>query len=181
MPLDGIFFNRPSAQLRKDATMPAPKPAAPLRNRLRVELNAPVAAVWALIGDLARFPEYSAGLARVEVTKDAGGAITDYVCHFKPHKPGAEGIVHREPMRWYEANRGYASGGEPNNAFGLFNDLNLVTIEPTQKGTLLTWEEYFDAADLVMNKASYDQALADIGENLVRRFGGRVVERYVEA
>ena len=31
-----------------------------------------------------------------------------------------------------------------------------------------------------MNKEVFDQALADIGENLVRRFGGKMIERYVE-
>jgi hypothetical protein len=31
-----------------------------------------------------------------------------------------------------------------------------------------------------MNRAEFDQAFADIGENLVRRFGGRIMERYVE-
>ncbi len=44
----------------------------------------------------------------------------------------------------------------------------------------MTWDEYYDAQDLDMNKAAYGQALAYIGENLVRRFGGMVVERYVE-
>lgn len=37
-----------------------------------------------------------------------------------------------------------------------------------------------DAVDLEMNRAEFDQAFADIGENLVRRFGGRIMERYVE-
>ncbi|MGH9198363.1 MAG: SRPBCC family protein, partial [Acidimicrobiia bacterium] len=39
---------------------------SPLRNRMRVELKAPVTEVWSLIGNLARFPEYSSGLERVE-------------------------------------------------------------------------------------------------------------------
>ncbi len=65
-------------------------------------------------------------------------------------------------------------------AFGLTNDLNLVTVEPSKEGTIVTWDEYYDAQDLDMNKAAYDQALTDIGENLVRRFGGMVVERYVK-
>jgi hypothetical protein len=29
-------------------------------------------------------------------------------------------------------------------------------------------------------KAHFDEALADIGENLARRFGGRIAERYIE-
>ena len=44
----------------------------------------------------------------------------------------------------------------------------------------MTWEQYYDAADLDMNKAVFDQALADIAERLIARFGGRLVERYVD-
>lgn len=38
--------------------------SSPLRNRIRVELEAPVSTVWELVGDLSRFPEYSVGLER---------------------------------------------------------------------------------------------------------------------
>lgn len=38
---------------------------------------------------------------------------------------------------------------------------------------------HYDAEDLAMSGAEFDRALANIGENLVRRFGGRVIERYV--
>lgn len=31
-----------------------------------------------------------------------------------------------------------------------------------------------------MMKEHFDQAMSDIGENLARRFGGRITERYVE-
>lgn len=154
-------------------------PAA-LRNRVRVELEAPVAEVWALLGDLPRFPEYSVGLGRVDATLDAQGRCVEYVCHFEPHEPGAPGVVSREVVRWWEPGRGYASSGAAADAFGLVNDLNLVTLEPAAAGTLVTWEEYFDAAELDMMRAHFDAALADIGENLARRFGGRIVERYVD-
>jgi hypothetical protein len=66
------------------------------------------------------------------------------------------------------------------NRFGLTNDLTLVTVEPSKEGTIMTWSQYYGAQDLDMSKAVFDQALADIGDNLVRRFGGRVLERYVE-
>lgn len=154
--------------------------AAPLRNRLRVELGAPVSEVWALLGDLTRFPEYSSGLERVDAINDSEGALTQYVCHFRPVEEGAPGITHLELVRWYEPERGYASSGEEGNVFGLRNDLNLVTLEPSKDGTLLTWDEYYDSEDLDMSRASYDEALADIAANLIRRFGGRLVERYVD-
>lgn len=154
--------------------------SSPVRNRVRIELRAPVDQVWPLVGDLARLSEYSSGLERVEAMKNAQGLLTEYVCHFKPLREGSAGIAHREFVRWYEPNRGFASSGEEGNAFGLSNDLNLTLVERTATGTLMTWEVYYDAEDLRASKASYDEALSDIADNLTRRFGGRVLERYVE-
>jgi hypothetical protein len=83
--------------------------SSPLRNRIRVELNVTVSEVWALVGDFARFPEYSFGLERVEAKLDESGACTEYICHFKPQEERGERIVHREIVRWYKPNRGWAS------------------------------------------------------------------------
>lgn len=33
----------------------------------------------------------------------------------------------------------------------------------------MIWEQHYEAHDLDMNKAVFDEALADIGENLARR------------
>lgn len=151
--------------------------SAPLRNRIRVALDAPLPDVWALLGDLPRFPEYSAGLARVDATLDPAGRCTEYVCHFKPPAEGEPGIVDRNVMRWYEANAGYASSAR-DSSFGLRDDVNLLTVEPAPAGTLLTWDEYFDAEDVPAMLASFDEALADTAERLVARFGGRLLERY---
>ena len=41
----------------QDASLAARFNAAPLRNRVRVRLNATPDEVWALVGDLTRFPE----------------------------------------------------------------------------------------------------------------------------
>lgn len=165
---------------------PTPSPIAtkftssPLRNRIRLELGAPVSRVWSLVGDFTKFPDYSSGLARVEEKRDASGKLTEYVCHFKPQEGEKAGITSREKIRWLEPNRGYASSGAQPDAFGLENDLNLVILASSQERTILTWDEYYDAKDVSMMKAHFDQALGDIGENLVRRFGGKIVERYVE-
>jgi hypothetical protein len=154
--------------------------SAPLRNRLRIQLNQPLEAVWSLVGNPSRLPEYSAGLARVESKADSRGACTEYVCHFKPRAEGEEGIVDRNVIRWYEPNVGYASTAQADNVFGLTNDLNFISAEPSAEGTLVTWEEYYEAADLAMMRAEYDAAFADIAERLIARFGGRVVERTVD-
>jgi hypothetical protein len=93
---------------------------------------------------------------------------------------GEDGIVDRNVVRWYERNVGYASSAQANNAFGVTNDLNLVSVEPSAGGTIVTWDEYYEAADLPMMRAEYDHAFADIAERLIERFGGQVIERTVD-
>ena len=152
-------------------------PTAPLRNHIAIDLGAPPDEVWPLVGNLARFPEYSAGLDAVETTVDADGRCTEYLCRFRAPVEGGEPILHRELMRWYEPERGWASVAEEPNAFGLTDALTLVTMEPQGGGTRLTWAQYYDAADLEMSRAEFDRALADIADHLTRRFGGERVER----
>jgi hypothetical protein len=154
--------------------------SAPLRNRLRVTLKAPVSEVWALVGDPGRMPEYSAGLERVVVSRDPSGQPASFVCTFKPTEAGGEGVVSRDRVRWWTADRGWASSGAAADAFGLENDLHMVTVEPAQDGVTVTWSAYYNAADLQMMKTHFDDALADIGANLVRRFGGSIQERFLE-
>jgi putative IMPACT (imprinted ancient) family translation regulator len=60
----------------------------------------------------------------------------------------------------------------------LENDLNVVTLEGRDDGTIVTWEEYFDAADVPMMQAHFQDALQDIANRLVDRFGGSVLETY---
>ncbi|MBX9844364.1 MAG: SRPBCC family protein [Xanthobacteraceae bacterium] len=152
---------------------------APLRNRLRLELTAPVAEVWSLVGDPARMPDYSAGLGRVEAKTDALGRCTEFTCYFKPTGPGEDGIVSRDTMLWYQPNRGWASCSAAHDAFGMIDDLHLVVLEPSTDGTLLTWDAYYQAQDLAMMKAHLHAAQSDIGANLVKRFGGRQIHCYV--
>jgi hypothetical protein len=150
--------------------------SAPLRHRLQLELNAPVTEVWTLVGDHKRLPEYSDGIERVVVTEDPPARV----CYFRPPEGTAEGMRVRELIRWQEPNIGYSAGAEPGNDFGLINDLSLVTLTPTPRGTLFTWEQHYDHPDLPMIRANFDAGIADIGERLVARFGGRVVDRYVD-
>jgi carbon monoxide dehydrogenase subunit G len=154
--------------------------SAPLRNRLRLQLNQPVEVVWSLVGDPSRLSEYSAGLDHVESRIDSHGACTEYTCHFRPRATGEDGMVDRNVVRWYERNVGYASSAQPNNAFGVTDDLNLVSVAPSAGGTIVTWDEYYEAADPPMVRAEYDQAFADIAERLIERFGGHVIERTVD-
>jgi hypothetical protein len=153
---------------------------SPLRNRVRVELEAPVSEVWELLGDLSRFPEYSEGLERVEAVVDDDGRCVEYTCYFKPFEEGAEGAVSRDVMKWYEPNRGYLSV-EVGGSWGGGNTVALTTLNPIPPGTRVNFDMHFDAEDLDAAKAHLDDALVDIAENLIARFGGRVAEHYVES
>lgn len=155
--------------------------SAPLRNRVRLELNAPVADVWALIGNFERYPEYAAGVERVSMSTDSDGRCTEYVCHFRPQEPGAPGVAHREVVRWFEPERGYASLSAEPNDFGLRSSLTLVSLESSGPSTTLVWSQYYDSPDVAPTRSAFDEALADIANRLVARFGGRITQRFVEA
>jgi Polyketide cyclase / dehydrase and lipid transport len=153
--------------------------SSPLRNRLRLELDAPVADVWELLGDLSRFPEYSAGLERVEVKLGDDGRCAEYTCYFKPVEEGSHGAVSRDVMRWYEPHRGYLSVEVEGDA-GTDGAVAFTTLDPTPGGTFVNFEMYYDAEDLDTMKAVLDDVFVDMAERLIGRFGGRVTERYVE-
>jgi carbon monoxide dehydrogenase subunit G len=150
-----------------------------LRNRLRLELEAPVSEVWELLGDLSRFPEYSPGLERVEATVDDDGRCVEYTCHFEPLVEGSEGAVSHDVMKWYEPNRGYLSVEVEGDA-GTDGAVAFMTLAPTPGGTFVDYEMYFDAEDLDTMKAHLDAVFVDMAERLIARFGGRVADRYVE-
>jgi carbon monoxide dehydrogenase subunit G len=153
--------------------------SSPLRNRLRVELDAPVSQVWELMGDLSRFPEYSEGLERVETKQDGDGRCTEYTCYFKPLEEGSEGPVSRDVMKWYEPERGYLSVEREGDA-GTLGAVAFMTLNPIPTGTRLTYDMHYDAEDLETMKANLDEVNVDMADKLIARFGGRVTERYVE-
>ena len=153
--------------------------SSPLRNRLRVGLDAPVSKVWELMGDLSRFPEYSVGLERVDVRQDDNGRCAEYTCYFKPVEEGSNGAVSRDVMKWYEPHRGYLSVEVEGDA-GTDGAVALMTLDPTSRGTVVNYEMYFNADDLDAMKAGLDEVNVDMADRLIGRFGGRVIERFVE-
>ena len=155
--------------------------SSPLRNRLLLELDAPVSDVWKLTGDLTRFPEYSVGLERVEAETDDAGRCVEYTCYFKPVEVdgGSFQAVSRDVMKWYEPNRGYLSVEVEGDA-GTDGAVALMTLDRTPRGTRVTFELYYDAEDVDTTKAQLDEVFVDMADRLIARFGGRVLDRYVE-
>lgn len=155
---------------------------SPVRNRLVVELNKPIQEVWALVGDPANMPKFSAGLDSV-TTKTENGKCKQYTCYFKPMKEGEPGYVHTDNMLWQEENRGWASRTPEPNEMGYTDYMSLLTLEEVEGKTKLTWVmtgNHEKNEMIEMNKVGLVQAYDDIGKQLVTKFGGKVIENYVE-
>lgn len=156
---------------------------SPLRNLLIIELDKPIAEVWDLVGDPGNMPKYSSGLERVETKKDSNGKCSQYTCYFKPMEAGSQGIVHTANMVWQEENRGWASLDAEPNEIGLTESLSLTTFEEQNGKTIVKWYMHYNMATPEMieqGKAGLKQAFADIGSQLVGRFGGRIVVNFME-
>jgi hypothetical protein len=82
-------------------------------------------------------------------------------------------------MKWYEPHCGHLSVEIEGDA-GTEGAVAFVTLDPTANGALVTYEMYYDAEDLDAMKAQLDEVFVDIADRLIARFGGRVLERYVE-
>jgi hypothetical protein len=165
------------------ASAPSPSEftSSPLRNRLDLELDAPVDEVWKLVGDLTRFPEYSEGLERVEAKTDEDGRCLEYTCHFKPVEVDGRSVsaVSRDVMKWYAPNRGYLSVEVEGDA-GTEGAVVLLTLDSAERRTRVTYEMHYDSEDLDTMKAQLDDVFVDLADRLTARFGGRVIDRYVE-
>jgi carbon monoxide dehydrogenase subunit G len=81
-------------------------------------------------------------------------------------------------MKWYQPNRGYLSAEMEGNT-GTERTVAVMTLEPVGNGTRLTYDMHFDAEDLDVMKAAINDVNLDMADNLIRRFGGRVSERYM--
>lgn len=74
------------------------------------------------------------------------------------------GTVSRVRIVWEESKVGYVTSTEPDNDFGLMNDVGIVTVATAAQNTLFTWEQYYDHRDLAAARASFDDGIADIGQ-----------------
>jgi Polyketide cyclase / dehydrase and lipid transport len=130
---------------------PAVYSSAPLRYQIGVDLAAPVAEVWALVGDHRRLPEYSFGIE--DVTIDADGRT----CRFRAMGE-MPAVDLTERIRWQIPQVGYATSAVEPNAFGLADDLSVVTVTAIDTGTRFEWSGYFNSADLAAAIASLTRA-----------------------
>jgi hypothetical protein len=146
---------------------------APLRNDVKVVLDAPVGEVWAIISDHGQLPSYSAGIREVVLDDSCqgpgGGVGCTRTCSFHEGPPIAETIV------FVEEPYALATRGVQPNEYQLTNDLTLVTLRPLgDDRTEFWWRQYYDHPQLEQMKPVFDEALRDLGQRLVQRFGAAV-------
>ncbi len=156
--------------------------SSPLRNRLILELNQPTSEVYSLVGDPANMSKYSAGLEKVE-TEIKNGKCISYTCYFKPIAEGEEGVIHTEKMVWHETNLGWASSKKEATDFGFTESFSRTTLEDKGDKTILKWDMHFNHENeemLIMNKTTLVEVFDDMANQLIEKFGGKLIENYME-
>jgi len=154
---------------------------SPLRNRMVLELNKPVSIVYDLVGDPTNISKYSAGLEKVE-TEMKNGKCISYTCYFKPMTEGEEGVIHTEKLVWQETNLGWASAKKEATDFGFTDSFSLTTLEEKGDKTILKWDMHFNhdnAEMLIMNKTTLVEVFNDMANQLIAKFGGKLIENYM--
>jgi hypothetical protein len=64
------------------------------------------------------------------------------------------------------------------NEFLLTDDLSVVTVSSDGAGMALEWTQYYNSNELVAAIQSFNEGLTDMAEQLVARFGGRVMAQW---
>jgi len=158
---------------------------SPLRNRIELELNAPINEVWAVVGEPAKLLIYSSDINKVETKTDGSGKQTEYTCFYKPcEETGVEETVHAKIL-WHETNKAWVALDEEPNAYGLQQSLLLITVEEQGDKTIFSWNMHYDSESnetLQMLPASLEQLLkGEIAQELIQKFGGRILDSYAYA
>lgn len=152
---------------------PGPLATAPLRNHLKVRLNAPLQEVWELLSTHEALPSYSPGLVQVTLkgtcSGPSGGTGCTRTCTFSEGPPLDEQIIAVQAPNLLAT-----SAVEPND-YGLTHDLTLITLQARSANqTELWWRQYYDHPDLDTMETVFDEALTAIGQALASRFGGHL-------
>lgn len=151
---------------------------SPLRNSIRVELNAPVNDVWKVVGNPVHLFSSSCGVNSVETKTDDSDKCTEYTICYESENGGKD-MVARSTMVWYEPNQGWASLDDEPHPMGFKQSLLLVTIEEKDEKTILSWNMHYDIENDEMLQifiVALDQTLKEeVAQLLIQKFGGRIL------
>lgn len=151
---------------------------SPLRNGIKVELNASVDEVWKFVANPANIFSDCCGVNKVELKTNDSGECTEYTIYYES-EDGGKDMPARSAMVWYEPCKGWASLDEEPHPMDFEQSLLLVTMEEKEEKTVLNWSMYYDIANdemLQMFITGLDQSLkGEVAQILIKRFGGRLI------
>lgn len=149
---------------------------SPLRNSVKLKLNAPISKVWEVVNNPAKVLLSCADINRVEIETNKTGVCTAYTCIYKPLEEEATEVNAHSKILWSEINKGWASLDDEPHPFGFKESLALMTLKEEGNNTSLNWFMYYDIEnndELQMTILSLDKTLKDeIAQYLILTFGG---------
>ena len=153
--------------------------ASPLRNSIKIELNASAGKVWKAIANPVDIFSSCCGVNNVELKTDDLGKCSEYTICYESENNG-EDMVAQSTIVWYEPNQGWASLDNEPHPMGFKQSLLLVTIEQKEEKSALSWSMHYNIENdemLQMFITGLDQSLKEeIAQLLIQEFGGRIVE-----
>lgn len=152
--------------------------SSPLRNGIKIELNASVGEVWKVVINPANIFSNCCGVNSVESKTNDSGKCTEYTINYES-EDGGDDMVARSTMVWYEPGQGWASLDEEPHPMGFEQSLLLVTIEEKEEKAVLNWNMYYDIANdemLQMFITGLEQSLnEEVAQLFIQKFGGRMI------
>ena len=152
---------------------------APLRLAKSVWLRASQEKIFAIVSSPIEMPRLFPWVQNVTVDSSQaeveGGVGTRRCCNF------GEGMVLEETIVGWNPPRMVAYRcQDETNPFGLRSHLGLVTCRvKAEEGTILTWRQYFDHPNPPEMVEKLDNSLSIAFQRLVDRFGGSLLEHYL--
>lgn len=151
---------------------------SPLRNSIKIELNAPVSEVWKVVANPANIFSNCCGVNNVEPKTNDSGKCTKYTIHYES-EDGGENMVACSTMVWYEPNQGWASLDNDPHPMGFEQSLLLITIEQKEEKSVLSWNMHYNIENdeaLQMFITGLDQSLKEeIAQLLIQKFDGGII------
>ena len=151
---------------------------SPLRNSIKMELNASANEVWEIVANPANIFSNCCGVNNVEPKTNDSGKCIEYTINYES-EDGSEDMVAHSTMVWYEPNQGWASLDNDPHPMGFKQSLLLITIEEQKEKSVLNWNMYYDIENdemLQMFITGLNQSLKnEIAQLLIQKFGGKII------
>lgn len=151
---------------------------SPLRNNIKIELNALVNDVWMAIANPMDIFSNCCGVNHVESIIDDLGNCSEYTTYYESEN-SSENIAARSTMVWYEPNQGWASLDDYPHPMGFEQSLIIITVEKKENKSILNWSMHYDIENNEMLQIfikELDQSLKkEVSRYFIQKLGGRII------